>query len=291
MKQIIKRTFVPHTRDNPRPIFWHPFSIALTILALLFFSSFLRIDSENKESLLGDIRSGAIISFTNKERKENNIPTLEENEKLNEAARLKAQDMASKSYFAHYSPEGISPWFWFTKVGYEYQKAGENLAVNFDDSKDIVDAWMNSPTHKENIIKEGYTQIGIGTAVGFHKGKEATYVVQLFASPRSIEHSNALAFSIEKNTKGTEGSSVRGISVTEFNITNIKDLLNSREYVSLFIMFLISILIITAITIILIKWRQHTQKFYFSILLLLVVLSLSIVSILNFFEEVGIRII
>lgn len=291
MKRIIKKTFVPHTKDNPRPIFWHPFSVTCIILILLFLSSFLQIDSTNKESLLGDIRSGAIISFTNKERKENNIPALEENEKLNEAARLKAQDMASKSYFAHYSPEGTSPWFWFTKVGYEYQKAGENLAVNFDDSKNIVDAWMNSPTHKENIIKEGYTQIGIGTAVGVHKGKEATYVVQLFASPRVIENSNALAFSIEKKNPITEQSSVRGISITEFNINNIKELFNSGEYVSLLVMFLILVLIIIALTIVLIKWKQHTQKFYLSILLLLVVLSLSIVSILNFFEEVGIRII
>ncbi len=289
MKRIIKRTFVPHTTNNPRPIFWHPFSIASIILILLFLSTLLRIDSENKQSLLGDIRSGAIISFTNKERKENNVPTLEENEKLNEAARLKAQDMASKGYFAHYSPEGTSPWFWFTKVGYDYQKAGENLAVNFDDSKEIVDAWMNSPTHKENIIKEGYTQIGIGTATGIHKGKEATYVVQLFASPRTVENSNALALSIEKKGIVTEQSSVRGISITK--ISNIKQIFDSNDYLSIITMVLFSILILVALSIVLIKWKQHTQKFYFSIILLIFVFIISLFSILNFFEEVGIRII
>lgn len=291
MKRIIQKTFVPHTLHNPRPIFWHPFSIAFIVLAILFLSSFLHTETHPKENLLSDIRSGVIIALTNKERKQNNVPTLEENEKLNEAARLKAQDMASKGYFAHYSPEGISPWFWFTQVGYTYQKAGENLAVNFDDSRTVVDAWMNSPTHKENIVKEGYTQIGIGTAKGIHKNKEATFIVQLFAAPNNDIENKTLAFSLEKKNIDNEETYVRGISVTNFNIKNIKEIFYLKEYTSFIIMSLFSALILFALITILLKWKQHTKKFYISITVLLLTFSFSLFSIIQFIQEIGVRIL
>ena len=65
---------------------------------------------------------------------------------------MKAQDMATLGYFAHVSPDGKTPWYWIEKVGYDYQYAGENLAINFSDSKDVTNAWMASPLHKE--VKE-----------------------------------------------------------------------------------------------------------------------------------------
>ena len=97
----------------------------------------------------------------------------------------KANDMAANGYFAHVGPGGKTPWQWISASGYQYQYAGENLAVRFIDSKDVVGAWMESPTHRANIVKPVYTQIGVGVAEGMYEGQPATYVVQYFGTPKS----------------------------------------------------------------------------------------------------------
>ena len=102
---------------------------------------------------------------------------------LARGAQLKADDMASKGYFSHTGPDGSAPWKWFQAAGYRYEYAGENLAVNFNESEDVVDAWLKSPTHRANIMKANFTEVGIGVATGTYKGKEATFVVQFFGKP------------------------------------------------------------------------------------------------------------
>jgi hypothetical protein len=96
---------------------------------------------------------------------------------------MKANDMAEKGYFAHTSPEGKTPWYWFKQAGYDYSYAGENLAVNFFESKDVAEAWMNSPTHRANIVKKDYTEIGIAVATGMYEGRQSVFVAQLFGTP------------------------------------------------------------------------------------------------------------
>jgi hypothetical protein len=91
--------------------------------------------------------------------------------------------MAKNGYFAHFAPDGTSPWHWFDEAGYVYTHAGENLAIHFTDSNEVVDAWMNSPKHRENIVNGVYTEIGVGTAKGKFEGYDTVYVVQLFGTP------------------------------------------------------------------------------------------------------------
>jgi hypothetical protein len=91
--------------------------------------------------------------------------------------------MAEKGYFSHTGPDGAQPWKWFREAGYRYEYAGENLAVNFNESEDVVNAWMKSPTHRANILKHDFTEVGIGVATGTYKGKEAVFVVQFFGKP------------------------------------------------------------------------------------------------------------
>ncbi|MFA0783493.1 CAP domain-containing protein, partial [Fervidibacter sacchari] len=88
----------------------------------------------------------------NAERRERKLPPLSENPILNQSAYLKAKDILDKDYFSHFSPDGLSPWYWFKLSGYDYQFAGENLAIGFLDSKEVHDALMSSPTHKQNIL-------------------------------------------------------------------------------------------------------------------------------------------
>jgi hypothetical protein len=110
------------------------------------------------------------------EQKEN---TLAINQTLVEAARMKAEDMATKGYFAHTSPDGVTPWYWLDTAGYAYSYAGENLAINFVNSEDVVDAWMNSTGHRANILNKYFSEIGVGVAKGTYEGEEAIFVVQL----------------------------------------------------------------------------------------------------------------
>jgi hypothetical protein len=105
------------------------------------------------------------------------------NEQLFQAASAKADDMLEKNYFAHTSPSGITPWFWFEKEDYDYKFAGENLAINFSTAEDQQKAWMESETHRKNILDPNYRQIGLAIKKGFINNKLTTITVQEFGTP------------------------------------------------------------------------------------------------------------
>jgi uncharacterized protein YkwD len=132
---------------------------------------------------LSAIYASVLVNLTNVNRVAANISELKINPVLEEAAQLKANDMAAKGYFAHNTPEGFTPWYWFDQAGYKYTYAGENLAVNFVDSEDVETAWMNSRGHFLNIMNPKFTEIGIATSTGVYKGQQAIFVVQMFGTP------------------------------------------------------------------------------------------------------------
>lgn len=141
--------------------------------------------TQGPDVLLGAVVHSDIISYTDRARVSAGGRPLVESELLTQAAQAKAEDMAARGYFSHTGPDGEEPWVWIELAGYAYQYAGENLAVRFEDSKDIVDAWMDSPGHRANIVKPHYTNIGVGIAEGEYQGAPATFVVQYFAAPAS----------------------------------------------------------------------------------------------------------
>ena len=126
--------------------------------------------------------TSTIISLTNIDRGALGLDDLRSNNKLEKAAQLKANDMASRGYFSHNTPEGKKPWYWFKLAGYNFNYAGENLAVNFSKPSDMENAWMNSPGHKANIVNVHFKEIGIGIAYGTYNGQPATFVVELFGA-------------------------------------------------------------------------------------------------------------
>lgn len=81
---------------------------------------------------------------------------------LNHSARLKSAHIIAKGYWAHVAPDGTTPWDFFNEVGYKYETAGENLARNFSCDEQMVSAFMESPTHRDNILNPYYKEIGIG---------------------------------------------------------------------------------------------------------------------------------
>ena len=151
-------------------------------MELILVAHFFQIIPTSK--FLSSIMPEVLIDLTNRNREQIKMHYLEQNSLLAKAAQLKAEDMVSKEYFAHTSPEGTDPWHWFDIVGYDYIYAGENLAVNFFDSYEIDKAWMNSPKHMKNIINNNFNEIGIGMATGNYKGRESIFVVQLFGTQK-----------------------------------------------------------------------------------------------------------
>jgi Cysteine-rich secretory protein family len=138
---------------------------------------------QSSQWLVGTVLPAVVVDLTNAERIELSAPLLSRSAKLDEAARLKAEHMAKNEYFAHHSPDGVSPWYWFEQVAYRYAHAGENLAIHFKDSDAVIAAWMDSPTHRANIANSKYTEIGVGTAKGSFEGHQTVFVVQLFGTP------------------------------------------------------------------------------------------------------------
>lgn len=187
MKKTLKKYFIPHPGNNHKPHFLREKSVVTTALVatILFFASMIGNHIIMRSPQLASIKSAFLVDLTNKDRLKEGLPELSINESLVAAANMKAQDMAKKEYFAHQSPDGRMPWDFIKAAGYSYVYAGENLAVNFDDSGEVERAWMDSPTHKKNIINPKYTEIGIATAPGSYKGDNTMYVVQMFGRPRS----------------------------------------------------------------------------------------------------------
>jgi len=157
------------------------FSIALVLIIILLISvPSLRSNVLNSVSA---IYASVLVNLTNQNRALANISQLTVSPILEKAAQMKADDMAAKGYFAHNTPEGFTPWYWFDKAGYKYIYAGENLAVNFQNSEDVETAWMNSRGHFLNIMNPKFTEIGIATSTGIYKGRQAIFVVQMFGAP------------------------------------------------------------------------------------------------------------
>ncbi len=192
----VKHFFVPHA-DNA----YHPHllrrSYLVGLLALCLLAEGLLVGNllsrDSGLPMFAAVVRSDVVAFTNEERAHAGVGTLQENTRLTAAAQAKAEDMARRGYFAHNGPEGKEPWQWILESGYDYSYAGENLAVRFVDSKEVVNAWMASPTHKRNIVKGAYTEIGIGIAQGAYQGQPATYVVQYFAKPSASAAKAALA--------------------------------------------------------------------------------------------------
>lgn len=132
-----------------------------------------------------DITRISLQNFANQARQSIGLKPLTESSKLDIAAQMKAQNMIQDNYFNHISPSGIAPWYWFSEAGYNYKYAGENLAIGFFESEEVFNAWLNSPSHKANILNPNYTEIGTAVMGGFGNSN-TIIVVQVFGTPMPV---------------------------------------------------------------------------------------------------------
>ena len=103
-----------------------------------------------------------VVRLVNEQRVQNGLKPLTENWELSRVARYKSQDMVDNRYFSHTSPTYGSPFQMIRDFGISFRRAGENIAYGQRTPQAVVNAWMNSPGHRANILNAAYTQIGVG---------------------------------------------------------------------------------------------------------------------------------
>jgi Cysteine-rich secretory protein family len=183
--QHLKHWFVPHHHNDHRPhlIRAHGLALmALLIIGVQVTANVLRPPDLRVLAYATDITPLDLFNQTNQQRADNGLPPLRLDARLNESAGLKANNMFAQDYWAHVSPTGIQPWYWFTQAGYPYAYAGENLAKDFDSTSGTIQGWMNSPGHRANILNPNYTDVGFAVENGTLVGGQTTLVVAHYGS-------------------------------------------------------------------------------------------------------------
>lgn len=129
-----------------------------------------------------------LLQATNSRRANNGQQSLALNQQLINAAQAKANDMVARDYWSHNTPDGQEPWIFFEEAGYAYTKAGENLAYGFPDSNETVTGWMNSPTHRDNMLDPAFTEVGFGFTNGpdYIDHGNQTVVVAMYGKPQTL---------------------------------------------------------------------------------------------------------
>ncbi len=185
MKHFLRHLFIPHESNNHRAKLLHHSSL-IAITVLMVSSSFLfSFGYKHNRSVLGisySVSPEELLVITNQKRQENGLAPLTMNAELTQAAARKADDMFVKNYWAHIAPDGTTPWYFIKSSGYEYVYAGENLARGYTTSQDVVNAWMASPSHRENMLSPNYKDIGFAIKDGTLTGDDTVLVVEEFGS-------------------------------------------------------------------------------------------------------------
>lgn len=162
------------------------------ILTIGFLSTLSVAIQKTNPEILGvyyQITTNELLNLTNYERSLKGVPPLTLNEQLSKAAEKKGKHMIQNDYWAHFAPDGTSPWDFIRSEGYDYTFAGENLAKGFTTSYDAVKAWMNSPTHRDNLLSRQYDEVGFAVIEGKLNGEDTVLIVQELGSTKVFANS------------------------------------------------------------------------------------------------------
>ncbi len=201
--RTFSQLFWPLPRNDFRPVIVRRWGLAILALLLLAVNGgFLTLQ---KEQILGEsseITTEKLLTNTNEVRVKDGLGTLKTSPELTHAATEKVNDMLNRNYWAHTAPDGREPWDFMADGGYHYTTAGENLARGFNTSDGVVKAWLESPTHRANLLDQEYTEIGLAIKTGQIDGQVTTVVVAMYGRPvaTSIAAPNAGEIS-SANTK------------------------------------------------------------------------------------------
>jgi uncharacterized protein YkwD len=185
-KNTTKKTrYGLHQRRSKK--FYEAYLPYLPLLVLFFCSMFL-LKTYNSSFVLSystEMSVNELLTVTNDYRSRHGSNPLTNHNYLNDAAQAKAIDMANNNYWSHNTPSGEEPWLFITNANYLYLNAGENLAYGFATSRETIAGWINSPTHRENMLDNNYTEVGFGfiNSEDYVGNGRQTIVVAMYAKP------------------------------------------------------------------------------------------------------------
>jgi hypothetical protein len=210
--------FVPHKENNHRAKLLHNVSLFAIIIAVALVSTFAVFLHKTHPEVLGvsyQISDSELLNLTNYERAQNGLAPLTLDKELTVAASNKANHMFRYDYWAHFAPDGTSPWDFIRAAGYSYSYAGENLAKGFTTSTDAVNAWMKSPTHRANILSPNFRDVGFFVMEGRLQGEDTILIVQEFGSRDNTAISDTKDLIPAINATGNNIPEVKGSSQIE----------------------------------------------------------------------------
>lgn len=245
MFNFLRHIFIPHESNGHRPKILHHPNIAVIIVVLLGLIYTLPLLQREYPSVLGisyNITVEDLFRLTNEKRKEAGLKPLKLNEELSSAAQAKVSYMFEKNFWAHVAPDGTTPWYFIKNAGYEYEYAGENLARGFNNTEDIVSAWMESPTHRENLLSPNYEDIGFAVSPGSLTGSETVLVAQEFGS-QYVPGKESIADSAPKQIVVRSKTGAPRLATTVAAATN-KPLIDSKSTSFNFSVILLGVFII-----------------------------------------------
>lgn len=182
---VLAHYLYPSFTNNHKAKLLHNTSILLLSFFLIAYQLILQVMPITGVGVLGyaaNIAPEEIVRLTNEKRSEAGVSALQFNASLAKAARAKGEHMLQYDYWAHTAPDGTEPWKFFTDIGYKYRYAGENLARDFSNPQSAIDAWMASPSHRNNMLSNKYREIGVAVVEGDLGGVETTLIVQFFGT-------------------------------------------------------------------------------------------------------------
>jgi len=111
-----------------------------------------------------------MLNLINNIRAQHGLGQLIVIQSLTDIARTRCQDMVSRGYFSHYTPEGTTFFNIMRKNGISWSNAGENLGnsnpASYGTPNAFINAWMNSASHRDNMLRGHYKYVGIGIVDG-----------------------------------------------------------------------------------------------------------------------------
>jgi len=199
----LKHHILPHPVHKKRATLLQSKAVLFYSLTLLtFFTFFKQIPTvlPGVLSYTSNITVSDLLRYTNAKRANAEVNDLIINAKLTAAAQKKAEYMFKHNYWAHIAPDGTDPWSFIMGQDYDYLYAGENLAKNFGGSKEVVEAWYKSPSHRENLLSAKYNDVGFAVVNGVLDGYETTLVVQMFGKTRNAPAQVAVKGADQQNS-------------------------------------------------------------------------------------------
>lgn len=275
MGRFLHDLFFPHLHNNYRSRLLHHKSLVFGIIFLFAGSFFLSTIRTSLPAVLGiatDITSEELLVLTNEKRQLDLAGPLTLNPQLNEAASQKASNMLLENYWAHNSPSGKTPWVFVKNSGYKYVYAGENLAKGFTNSKDVVNAWMESTSHRENMLSQNYNDVGFAVTEGKLLGEETVLIVVMFGNTTALQNQ-------ENQATTTSSSSTKSQSLV-LNSQVQKPLIDSASFSKNFILIFALIFIFILIVDMLFVERKKVTRFighnldhifFFSVVVLIII--------------------